>query len=165
MQRARLALGGVNHDMTTLKMRKVDEALFAAVERGDLGKAVRCLESGAEANAVSPIGSPGAYTPLMLAVLLGHTRITEALLQRDADPSAETPGEPGVASRTLLSVAVANARVEIVRLLLQHGAAVNGRNDLGLTALSLARRWERRSSRPIEMQEVIELLLQAGASE
>lgn len=146
-------------------MRDIDHFLLAAVQQGDLEQTTRWIRSGADVNANSPVGSPGAYTPLMLAALFGQAEIAALLLEHGADPSAETPSEPGVATRTVLLVAVANARVEVVELLLRHGAAVNATNDLGETALSVAKRREFRPDHPGRIRLIIALLRQAGARE
>jgi ankyrin repeat protein len=67
---------------------------------------------------------------------------------------------------TPLARAAFNAHAPVVRLLLEHGAAVDGRDDqLGATPLFWALRISAMRWQPRErLQETVELLLAAGAS-
>jgi ankyrin repeat protein len=137
------------------------EALFLALGRGDVAAAATLIEQGADVNAKSSTG----WTPLMFASLFGWVELAKMMLDRGADPNAETFGSNEISSTTVLLLAIGNSRVETIRLLLQRGVNVNATNSVGRTALSAARKHARAPSQKATMQEVIALLLAAGAED
>lgn len=139
--------------------------LLAAAQAGDAGQALAALEEGADVNTLSAVGSPGAYTPLMLAAMFGHTALVELLLSRGADPNAETPSERGVETRTVLTVAAVNGEVGIVGLLLRHGASARAVNSAGQTALMAAKRKALQPYKQAQMRQVVAMLEEAAEAE
>ena len=137
------------------------EALFAALQRGAAGDVERLLERGASPNVVDAEGTPA----LMVAALFADARMVDLLLEHGADPNrADASGAtalmwavPDVAKvrlllargasvsaksqteRTPLLVAAAYPRtVDVLRLLLDHGADLRAQDRAGSTALTLA---------------------------
>jgi hypothetical protein len=142
------------------RQRSTDAGLIEAVKQGDIAAAERLLDAGANPNArevafTKPSfsrrtkgGKPVfANTALMLAVYARHAELVELLLRRGADVNRRGPF--GV--RPLM----AHAGVDLARLLLEHGARPNLRDDYGNTALGHA-------ANPGDT-ELIELLLDHGA--
>ena len=91
-------------------------ALARACENASSSMAARLLDAGADPNS----GQDSGLTPLMIAARTGNADIVKALLSRAAEPNAAT----AVTHHTALMWAVAHGRVEIVRLLIDHGSAV-----------------------------------------
>lgn len=83
---------------------------------------------------------------LMLAAGLGHKKIAAALLDKGVSPNAT-----GIKKRTALMAAVAFDKLELVKLLLKHGADINARDEDGATALQVAQDKDSK-------QEIIDLL-------
>jgi len=97
--------------------------------------------------------SPDGFTALHLAAFFGQAEAAQALLGRGADVGA-------IARNANLQVAplhsaAAGKHAEIVKLLLEHGADPNARQDGGFTPLHSAAQNDDRES--------IEALLEAGA--
>lgn len=76
--------------------------------------------------------SPDGFTALHIACSFGHTKIVSALLTRGADPEAVSHN--GLALRPLHS-AINHDALNVVHLLLDRGADVNGRMTRGVTPL------------------------------
>ena len=79
--------------------------------------------------------SPEGFTPLGLAAFFGHPETVQALLTAGADPnltSQESMKMPPLGS------AMAVQRNDIARILIEHGADVNGKAVNDLTALHTA---------------------------
>jgi len=108
----------------------LNEGLFSAVRNGDLEKAKRLLDKGADVNARDILGK----TPLHQAAISGHLGTVKFLIERGADISARdywwwTP----------LHYAVANGHLDVVRFLVERGADIDARNINGESPLDLAR--------------------------
>jgi ankyrin repeat protein len=102
--------------------------LELAARRGGTATAELLIDAGAEVN------PRGASTPLIEAVEARNTAMAEFLLSKGADPNARdekgnTPLYYGVETRTGIP------GLDIVKLLLERGAAVDDRNSGGATAL------------------------------
>lgn len=161
--------------------------LMVAAQRGNMVAMELLLEAGAEVNACSPAGE----TPLSLALrqpphvvewllrhgatipepgspehreLLGQVMHCKAgcfelVLQAGLDPN--TRMEDG---STLLMSAVANERVEMVRMLLEAGADVNASTPGGRTALGMAMRGRTVGKAEEKRVEIMRMLLEAGVN-
>jgi ankyrin repeat protein len=90
--------------------------LFAA-RQGDVGSVKVLLDHGAS---IEERGADG-YSPLLLATHSGHTGLAKFLLQRGADPNASGVGY------SALHTAVLRGDVEMTKVLIAAGAAVNSR--------------------------------------
>jgi ankyrin repeat protein len=121
------------------------DALFAAIRRGAAGEVERALEGDAGANSVDADGIPA----VMAAALFGDARLVQVLLSHHADPNVKGPG-----GTTALIWAVPD--IQKVRMLLDHGAAVNTKTDTERTALLVAASYPRTS-------DLLRLLLERGA--
>ena len=131
-----LAFSPANGDEVLLSGTTTDELhlhswtpLMCAALAGKAPAARLLLEHGADVNAKGPDGE----TALMLAIGLKAPSIFASLLARERNGNAELP-ERGTASG---DAAPAGAP-EIITLLLDHGAEVNGKGPDGVTALMLA---------------------------
>jgi ankyrin repeat protein len=91
--------------------------LSLAALNGDAASATALLDAGADVNAPTP----GGETPLMTASRTGNPAAVKVLLERGADVSAR---EHSFDEDALMWAAAEN-HAEVVRLLVQHGAAVN----------------------------------------
>jgi ankyrin repeat protein len=136
-------------------------ALVSAIQRGSASEVERLLKAGANANAVDGEGVP----VLMTATLFANADMLELLLARGADPNRTGPSGatalmwavPDVektqrliahgadvnarsdTDRTALLVAASYpSTVNVIRLLLDHGADLRAEDRGGSTALSLA---------------------------
>jgi hypothetical protein len=88
-------------------------------------------------------------TPLLMAAGSGHAEVVKILLQRGARSQMV---------RALREAAV-GGHLEVVRTLLQAGASVDGRDELGLTALMGAS-----AGRGVARPDVMKALLDSGAA-
>lgn len=129
-------------------------ALHGAVEAGDVGVAKLLIEHGADVEATTYVG----YTPLMYSIQFGaylDLPMIELLLNSGANPNAVPADGPhmvpedergGWMTSTTLMMACDSSfmmdstwrLVDVVRLLLAHGADPNRVNGNGETALSLS---------------------------
>ena len=89
-------------------------ALHWAAHGDDLEILHLLIRAGADVNASNDYG----VTPLSLACLTGNAATVDALLKAGADPEARTSGE------TALMTAVRTGGVDVVNVLLAHGADV-----------------------------------------
>jgi len=81
----------------------------------------------------STIREEKGATPLMLAVMRGHTTVVQELLKNGAEVN-----EQNASGRTALMLAALAGRNAILQTLIKNGAAVNAKNDEGWTALMYA---------------------------
>jgi ankyrin repeat protein len=105
-------------------------------------------EDPSRANAWAPDG----HTPLGLAAFFGHASTVRVLLDRGADHAIAARNDIKVQP---LHAAVAGRNVEAVRLLLERGADVNARQQVGYTPLMGAASAGR--------EDMVQLLLDRGA--
>jgi N-acyl-D-amino-acid deacylase len=137
------------------------DALFAAIRRGADTEVARLIATGARPNARDAQGTPA----LMAAALFGDANMVELLLERGADPNvADESGATALmwavpdrakvqrlldgratvdarseSGRTALLVAASYpGTVDLLRLLLAHGADLRAEDRAGITALALA---------------------------
>jgi ankyrin repeat protein len=103
--------------------------VFEASATGNLRRVQELLNGAPEAvNSFAPDG----FYPLGLAAFFGHREIAEFLLDHGADVSLAARNAQHV---TALHGAVARRDVEIVRMLLKHGADPNVRQESGFVPL------------------------------
>jgi ankyrin repeat protein len=103
--------------------------VFEASASGDLGSVRRLVEGDpAAVNSCAPDG----FYPLGLAAFFGHRHIVKFLLDRGADVTLAARNAQRV---TALHGAVARRDVEIVRMLLKHGADPNAPQEKGFVPL------------------------------
>ena len=105
------------------------DALFDAVESGDLAEVERLLDAGADPVATMRISG---WAPLHEACYHGHPDIARLLLERGADVNVKNKWND-----TSLHVCWRD-NIDSVVLLLDHGADVNARNFNNLTPLHKA---------------------------
>jgi ankyrin repeat protein len=139
-----------------------EEQLLAAAERGDADAVARLITAGAPLETRDRRTSCANSTPLLLAAAGGHSEVVRVLLDVGADlaatdhPSGEA--QPGLRlaylhggfdsvlkvgyqlGRSPLSVAAVGGHDAVVRMLIEAGAAVNAKDEIGFTALLLAAR-------------------------
>lgn len=127
--------------------RGVKLDLFEACASGDLER-VRHFIAEAPAQQFSPDG----FSALGLAVFFGHAAIARLLVERGADVNAPSRNSILVAP---LHSAVAAGSLELVKLLLEHGADADPVEFLGATPLH--------SAAAMGSVDIIEVLLAHGA--
>lgn len=122
------------------------------------------LERGANPSTQTKSG----WTPLMMVACYGDALIAEMLLVHGADANAFTDQKAaaaeGIQTSSALSQAIANAQVEVVRVLLRYGANPNAKNSDGKTACDTSSRYRNRPfpRRRQEQNEIWELLCGAA---
>ncbi len=139
--------------------RHGDAPLMEAALLGQSHVVELLLKSGADVNAVDRSGDTALMKALSLIGLLvglsdtaGHVMAASSLVKAGANVNVE--GHLS-GSTPLMSAAEINGAVGLVKLLLEAGAEVNARDNVGLTALMCA---VNRGNGP-----VVKLLLKAGA--
>lgn len=124
------------------------ERLLRAAERGEVEEVERLLALG-----VTPDpAAPGEDSPLCLASMFGHLEVARRLLERGARVSHR-----GAYGRSPLHYA-AQASLPLTRLMLEHGADPNARNDGDEDALADL------ITRPDADPEVARLLIARGTT-
>ena len=141
----RIALAAFVVATASAQSASSNDALFAALRRGDVADVERLLAGGASPNALDTDGTPA----LMAATLFGDARVVDLLLKRGADPN-----KSDASGATALMWAVSD--IDKVRLLLARGADVAAKANTGRTALLVA------SAFPGTV-DVLRLLLDRGA--
>lgn len=153
------------------------EDWFSAIQRDDANAVVRLLQLGFDPNTPSPDAQNGLYlalrepspkvawilvewpetdidarntadeTPLMMAALKGHTELARRLIARKAqvDKAGWAP----------LHYAATSGHLDVMELLLQHGASIDARSPNGTTPLMMAAMYG--------TPEAVKLLLEKGA--
>ena len=112
------------------KARNGDTAMMLAAYKGNLRAVEAMLEKGAEPN------KPG-WTPLHYAATTGHHEIVKLLLDHSAYIDAESPNKT-----TPIMMAARGGHILTIKLLLDEGADASLKNDLGMSALDFARKFE-----------------------
>jgi ankyrin repeat protein len=107
----------------------LDDQLFGAVIRGEVGKVKDLVRNGANVNAKGSLGN----TPLGAAANEGNLEIVAFLIEHGADVNPS-----GFLGSTVLMSAVLNCHAEVVRYLVQHGADINAKGFGGDTAFTSA---------------------------
>jgi len=129
----------------------INADLINAAYDGNLDKVKDALNAGAEVNV--PNNGRSKYTALSFAIMKGHIKIVELLIDNGAN--VNTVDNKG---NTVLHLASTNG--QIVQLLIDKGADVNAKNNNGETALLRAFK-----KRHIEtMEETMELLIRNKAT-
>jgi len=113
------------------RSRNGDTALMIAAFNGEVAAANRLIDKGAEIN------RPG-WTALHYAAASGSLPITRKLLEHAAYIDAESPNKT-----TPLMMAARAGHEKVVVLLLEEGADVLLKNELGLDAIDFAKSQER----------------------
>ena len=123
------------------------EAFFKAAEVSDV---TRCLQAGADANALAV----GGYTPLHVAAFLGRAEAVEALAAAGADLEARAEGGQTPLHMWAGSVGKEmTGTAEVIEALAAAGADLEARTEGGQTPLHMA-----------SNAEAVEALLRAGAN-
>jgi uncharacterized protein len=102
--------------------------LMMAVFKGQTELAIQMIEKGADVN------KPG-WTPLHYAATAGNVQLIKILLENYAYIDAESPNKT-----TPLMMAAHYGTPGAVKLLLEEGADVSLKNEVGLTAIDFAQR-------------------------
>lgn len=118
-------------------------AIDWAVRQGDADMADRLIRAGADVKLANCCG----VTPLSLACINGDAPMIEKLLKAGADPNAA-----GTDGETPLMTAARTGSVDAARVLLDHGAKVDGRENWhGETALM----WAAAERHPAMLKELL----------
>ena len=137
--------------------------LIAAAGVDNAAVAKLLIAKGAAANAKANI--PQSATPLMGAAFNGNAELTRLLLARNVDIDAVSADRGAIVKNgpvlfghvTALQMATSNGSAEVVKLLLDAGAAVDTPDMRGMTALM----WSVSTDHP--EPRVVRLLLDKGA--
>ncbi|HYD95784.1 MAG TPA: ankyrin repeat domain-containing protein [Noviherbaspirillum sp.] len=107
-----------------------DNALMIACFMGNRPAVEALLAKGVEVNRPD-------WTPLHYAAASGHNDIVQLLLEKSAYIDAESPNRT-----TPIMMAARGGHILTVKLLLDEGADATLKNDLGMTAIDFARKFE-----------------------
>ena len=99
-------------------------ALHWAAMNGDVELTQMLIVAGANVRATTRLGT---YTPLYLASQQGHAPVIQALVNAGADVTAGTPN-----GTTPLMAAAASGELDAVKVLIENGADVNGKDGVRL---------------------------------
>ena len=117
------------------KQDKANKDLMYACREGDTDAARRLLAEGADVGKIREVRDtyfrgtepPGRLTPLLVACQRGRVDVARLLLDHDSEAALTPPGDHY--GRTPLSEAIQCGGVNMLRLLLERGAAKYVRND------------------------------------
>lgn len=129
-----------------------NEDLRQAVKKGDVKKAEKLLNNGADINTrYTEQEAPmcGGETPLIMASNLGNTKMVAMLLSKGGDPNVTNDGF------SALQYAVEQGHIAIVRMLVDKGAEINKADPNGYYPLHYAASHGR--------IEIVKYLLSKGA--
>ncbi|MDC3962878.1 ankyrin repeat domain-containing protein [Polyangium jinanense] len=109
----------------------LDEELLEAASRGDEARVTDALTRGANVDATRRYKTSvdrevleGTVSALMLAIMNGHDRVAELLIDRGADPDAADE----LTRRTPLVEAAARGEISVVEALIDAGASLDARD-------------------------------------
>ncbi|PIT82184.1 ankyrin repeat domain-containing protein [Limnohabitans sp. 15K] len=122
---------------TEVRNDKDESVLMLAALKGYLPLVKQLVENNADVNKTG-------WTPLHYAASGGHVSIVEFLLENSAYIDAESPN-----GSTPLMMAAMYGSPESVKVLIQAGADLNIKNQLGLTALDFAVRGNRQNAKEL----------------
>ncbi len=141
--RSLLAQGKVTvHTTGPLKVT----ALAAAIPSGNVNLVQFLVSQGSDVN-VNIAGT----TPLSRAINARSVEMVKILLNAGANPNFIGKGQ-----QPLLHLAIIQGKPEIVALLLEHGASLKQKNDLGETLLAYAQRLVEEGNK--EIKPILDLL-------
>ena len=132
-----------------IESKKKRTRLMHACSVGDVARATALLKVRANVNAASATDN---LTPLMFAADNGYTEIVRLLLEAGANPNVSMAT---VDRDTPLLMAIRWEDLELVKLLVLWGAAVDGSNINGITALA--------SASDTGYTDIVEFLIGCGA--
>jgi ankyrin repeat protein len=130
-------LAGWPKTKTELRNDKDESVLMLAALKGYFSLVQKLVEHDADVN------KPG-WTALHYAASAGHVKIVEYLLEHSAYIDAESPN-----GTTPLMIAAMYGSPEAVKVLIQSGADLHQKNQLGLSALDFAERGQRQNSKEL----------------
>ena len=122
---------------TELRNDKDESVLMLAALKGHFSLVQKLVEHDADVN------KPG-WTPLHYAASAGHVQIVEYLLEHSAYIDAESPN-----GTTPLMMAAMYGSPEAVKVLIQAGADLSSKNQLGLSAWDFAVRGQRQNAKEL----------------
>jgi ankyrin repeat protein len=122
---------------TEVRNDKDESVLMLAALKGHFSLVQKLVEHDADVNKTG-------WTPLHYAASAGHVKIIEYLLEHSAYIDAESPN-----GTTPLMMAAMYGSPEAVKVLIQAGADLQQKNQLGLSALDFAVRGQRQNSKEL----------------
>lgn len=122
---------------TEVRNDKDESVLMLAALKGHFNLVQKLVEHDADVNKTG-------WTPLHYAASAGHVKIIEYLLEHSAYIDAESPN-----GTTPLMMAAMYGTPEAVKVLIQAGADLNPKNQLGLSAWDFAVRGQRQNSKEL----------------
>ena len=122
---------------TELRNDKDESVLMLAALKGHFSLVKKLVEHDADVNKTG-------WTPLHYAASAGHVQIIEYLLEQSAYIDAESPN-----GTTPLMMAAMYGSPEAVKVLIQAGADLHQKNQLGLSAFDFAVRGQRTNSKEL----------------
>jgi ankyrin repeat protein len=122
---------------TEVRNDKDESVLMLAALKGHFSLVQKLVEHDADVNKTG-------WTPLHYAASAGHVQIIEYLLEHSAYIDAESPN-----GTTPLMMAAMYGSPEAVKVLIQAGADLHPKNQLGLSALDFAVRGQRQNSKEL----------------
>ena len=112
-----------------MKTEDLNEQLIDSCKEGNIEKAERLIEKGAEVNFVNS-DNKYAMTPLMWASCRGDIELAEILIDKGANVNAFSRD-----GQTALRMAAYYFKTKMAKLLIKNGADVNSVDEVGQTCL------------------------------